>query len=139
MKIILAALACLVTCMQAAGQSGSWKIKINGKTVLSAATEDETANTRKIKPGEWKKSGNLEIIFTESEPDMWYRSFLFYDKEDNEVLRKDSSSKTKVSLAELRRYFKGKKEIVIYTTIAPQDPNLAIRIRRVHLCTLKLP
>lgn len=139
MKIILIALTCLLTGIQVIGQTGSWKIKMNGKILLSAASEDETANTRKVKSADWKKSGNLEIIFTESEPDMWYRSFLFYDKEDNELLRKDSSSKIKVSLADLRRYFKGKKEILIYTTMAPRDPTIAIRMRRVHLCTLKLP
>ena len=89
--------------MAALAQSGSWVIKINDKTILSARTENEEANTRKIKSSDWKKSGNLEINFTESEPDMWYRFFLFYDEQDNELLRKDSTVKAKISLAELCR------------------------------------
>jgi len=67
------------------------------------------------------------------------RSFLLVDESDNEILRADSTLHARISLAELRRLFAGKKQLVIYTTISPLDPNLAIRIRRVHLCTLQLP
>lgn len=120
-------------------QTGSWKIKLNNKTVLTTSQESEITNTKKIKAAEWKKPGNLEILFTESEKDTWIRSFLFYDGNDNEILRKDSTDHTKIPLKELKRLFADKKEIIIYTTIAPADPRIAIRMRRVHLCTLKLP
>ena len=120
-------------------QQTSWKIKINGKTLLTASIESPETNTRKVKQAEWKKNGSLEIQYTEEEPGVWWRSFLFYDTEDNELMRTDSSDKIKVQLSKLRNLFKGKKEIIIYTTVAPRDPNLAVRIRRVHLCTLKLP
>ena len=120
-------------------QTGSWKIKLNGKTLLSTSTENANANKKKLKISDWNKSGSLEILFTENEKDTWIRSFLFYDKADNEILRKDSTVHAIISIKKLKKIFAGKKEIIIYTTIAPVNPNIAIRMRRVHLCTLQLP
>jgi hypothetical protein len=120
-------------------QSGSWKILLNNKTILSTGKEDEKENCKKIKASTWNKSGNLTIEYTEDEPGVWFRSFLFYDKDDNELLRKDSTTRFTISFAALKKLYRDKKEIIIYTTIAPVDPNMAIRIRRVHLCTLRLP
>jgi hypothetical protein len=129
----------IITGLLADAQSGSWKIKINNKTILSTGTEDEKANCKKMRLSEWSKPGVISISFKENEPGMWIRSFLFYDKEDHELLRKDSVIRVKIAFSELKKIFKDKKEIVIYTVIAPSDPRMAIRVRRVHLCTLKLP
>lgn len=138
MKKVIA-LASLLFCLTAIeAQSGSWNIKLNGKLLLSTSKEDEKINCKKVKAAQWSKNGYLEINFTEDEPDTWWRSFLFYDEQDNELLRKDSTTSYKILAKELFKLFSGKKEIRIYTTIAPRDPNLAIRMRRVHLCTLRL-
>lgn len=134
--ILVTLLLCLAT-VQVQAQSGSWKIKLNGKTLLSTSKEDEKINCKKVKAAQWSKNGYLEINFTEDDPDTWWRSFLFYDEQDNELLRKDSTTSYKILAKELFKLFSGKKEIRIYTTIAPRDPNLAIRMRRVHLCTLR--
>jgi len=134
--IVLASLLFCLTAIEA--QSGSWNIKLNGKLLLSTSKEDEKINCKKVKAAQWSKNGYLEINFTEDEPDTWWRSFLFYDEQDNELLRKDSTTSYKILAKELFKLFSGKKEIRIYTTIAPRDPNLAIRMRRVHLCTLRL-
>ena len=123
----------------AVAQSGSWRIRINSKTILSTRQEDVAKNVKKISSAEWKKTGNLEILFAEDEKNTWMRYFQLMDESDNEILRKDSTTHAKISLAELRKLFTGKKTIKIYTTISPLDPNIAIRIRRVHLCTLQLP
>jgi len=120
-------------------QAGSWVIKLNNKTILSTRLEDAQKNSRKIKASDWKKTGNLEIIFREDDKNTWIRSFLLVDELDHELIRKDSTVHACINLAELRKLFAGKKQLIIYTTIAPLDPNLAIRIRRVHLCTLQLP
>lgn len=134
--IVLASLLFCLTAIEA--QSGSWNIKLNGKLLLSTSKEDEKINCKKVKAAQWSKNGYLEINFIEDEPDTWWRSFLFYDEQDNELLRKDSTTSYKILAKELFKLFSGKKEIRIYTTIAPRDPNLAIRMRRVHLCTLRL-
>ncbi|HNR15224.1 MAG TPA: hypothetical protein PKG90_01030 [Chitinophagaceae bacterium] len=137
MKSIFSIIIILFSISNAQAQTGSWKIKLNGKILLSTNKEDEKLNCKKIKPAQWNENGYLEISFTEDEPDTWWRSFHFNDEQDNELIRKDSVTYFKIPAKELQRIFTGKKEIRIYTTIAPRDPNLAVRIRRVHLCTLR--
>jgi hypothetical protein len=139
MKKIILLSGLLFSMLFAVAQSGSWIIKMNSKTILSTRQEDAVKNVKKISPAEWKKLGNLEIIFTEDEKNTWMRYFQLVDESDNEIVRKDSTTHAKISLAQLRKEFAGKKKITIYTTISPLDPNIAIRMRRVHLCTLQLP
>lgn len=134
---LLALFSCCSSLLPA--QTGSWTIRLNHKTLLSTKTEDPRKNTVAVRSTDWNKKGQLDILFNEDNKSDWYRSFLFYNDADEELLRKDSSSRISISLSQLRKLFAGKKEIIIYTTIAPRDPNLAIRIRRVHLCTLQLP
>jgi hypothetical protein len=140
MKKLLLFTISVLSVLVTMAQNGTWKIKLNTKTILSATKEDEVKNKKTIKLAEWKKTGNLEIIFTEQDKDIWfYRHILLFDNEDNPLFQKDSTNIVKIPLKTLRKLAAGKKEIKIYTTISPKDPNLAIRIRRVHLCTLRLP
>jgi hypothetical protein len=120
-------------------QEGKWMIKINGKPLLITSTEDKAANTKIIKSSVWRKSGYLELVYSESEPNAWKRSFQLVDENDNQLLSRDSTTNFKIPLKELRKIFAGKKELTIYTVIAPANPDIMIRIRRVHLCTMKLP
>jgi hypothetical protein len=117
----------------------SWKIKWNKKTILSANKENEVANTRTIKPSAWKKNGNLEIIYTEAAPDtiLWH-SFLLFDEDNHQLLSKEKTLYAKISISLLRKLFTGKKQIKIYTIVSPRNPNIAVKMRRVHLCTLQL-
>jgi hypothetical protein len=118
----------------------SWKIKLNDTLSLNTNQENEIKNIKKISAAEWKKNGYLEINYKESEPNnKWKRSFLFFDKEDNQLLTKNNITSLRIPVALLRKLFAGKKEIRIYTIVSPTDPNMAVRIRRVHLCTLQLP
>ena len=139
MKKILVLLSFLFTTVAIYAQGGSWKIKWNKKTLISTSVENEKANIRKITKTEWKAAGQLEIIYKEEFPDDWHRHFRFVDENDNELFTKDSSTHYKIQLSELRKLFKGKKEIRIYTLVSPTDPNIAIRARRVHILTIKLP
>ncbi len=139
MKKIIFLTCILFTTLLLPAQKGNWIIKMNNKIILSTRQEDAKKNIKKIKSADWKKSGKLEILFTEDEKNTWMRSFQFVDEQDNDIQRKDSTLHATLSLVELRKLFTGKKEIKIYTTISPLDPGIAIRIRRVHLCTLQLP
>lgn len=139
MKKFILITSLLFSTLFAVAQGGSWIIKMNSKTVLSTRQEDVVKNVKKINLSDWKKSGKLEIIFAEDEKNTWMRYFQLVDESDNEIVRKDSTTHVKISLIELRKLFAGKKTIKIYTTISPLDPNIAIRVRRVHLCTLQLP
>lgn len=132
-------LAAFFLAFSASAQGGRWMVTLNGKLMVAAGTENTGAHTRQLKRAEWKKNGYLEIKFTEDEPATWRRSFIFNDEGDEQLLTKDSVTAVKIPLSALRKIFAGKKELTIYTIIAPLDPSVAIRIRRVHLCTLKLP
>lgn len=120
-------------------QPGSWKIKLNGRLLLSTTHEDETKNRRSIKTVEWEREGDLQIIYQESDLRTWKRSFLLFDETDQQHLVIDSTTYVKLDLPLLKRLFEGKKELRIYTIVAPLDPGKAVRVRRVHLFTLKLP
>lgn len=139
MKKILVSLMMMVSSLFALAQGGSWKIKLNGITIISTAIENEKKNTRRIKITEWNKKGFLEIQYREPEKNKWKRNFLFFDEKDNELWSGENITTAKVSLPTLRKLFAGKKEIRIYTIASPTDPNIAVRVRRVHLCTLRLP
>lgn len=139
MKTTFWILGFIFTVMTASAQTDSWKIKLNNKILLATATENEKLNTRRISNIQWVKKGYLEINFKEGERDQWKRSFLFFDENDEQRLEKTNTTYTKISITSLRKLFAGKKEIRIYTIKTPVDPNIAIRARRVHLCTLRLP
>lgn len=139
MKIIFL-VTILFFCQTMIQAQDSWKIKWNNKTILSANKEDEAANTRKITLAELNKSGNLEIIYKEAQPDtiLWH-SFILFDENDHQLISKEKTLHAKIPIEELRKLFTGKKGIKIYTIVSPRDPDIAVRIRRIHLCTLRLP
>jgi len=138
MKLLLF-ITIFISTMNTNAQMGSWTIKLNSKKIITTSIEDENKNCKKLKSADWGKSGNLEISFKEDEPDAWVRSFLFYDEDDNEIKRADSTTKFIISLEKLRALYQGKKSLIIYTVISPTDPNIAIRMRRVHLYSFMLP
>jgi hypothetical protein len=139
MKIIFLAAIVLVSNRPVQAQD-SWKIKWNNKTILSANKEDEAANIRSIKLSDWKKNGNLEIIYKEEIPDtiLWH-SFILFDEEDHQLLSREKTLTAKISIQSLRKLFAGKKQIKIYSIVSPRNPMIALKILRIHLCTLQLP
>lgn len=139
MKLVFLLPALFLASMAACAQHDSWKIKLNHRTILSTQRESSAKNIRRIQSAEWNKNGFLEIGYKESAPGKWIRSFLFFDEQDQELFRKDSVNILRIPLVDLRRMAAGKKSILIYTVVAPRDPGTAIRVRRVHLCTLRLP
>jgi len=128
----------MITTTSPAQETG-WKIVLNKKILLSTNTENEIKNVRKISRKEWNKHGNLEVHFINPQPETWIHSVLFYDEKDNEIFSVNDVTGSKTSLDSLRTLFRGKMEVRLYSVVAPRDPNIAIRIRRVHLCTLRLP
>ena len=139
MKKILVSLKLMGSSLFTLAQGGGWKIKLNGITIISTAIENEKKNIRRIKLADWNKKGFLEIQYKESERNKWKRNFLLFDEEDNEIWSAENNTIAKISLPTLRKLFAGKKEIRIYTIASPIDPNIAVRVRRLHLCTLRLP
>ena len=138
MKRILLIAGLMLAGLFVHAQEGKWRIKMNGKTLFNTSTENEKINSKTISSSEWRKNGYLEISFTENETNTWIRSFLFVDENDQQLFAIENATKAKISLSKLRKLFAGKKEVRIYTSTAPVNPDIKVRIRRVHLCTLKL-
>lgn len=141
MKALIVTIITLLLSSAPFSQENKWQIKLHNKTILNTSKENPGKNITKVKENLWKKTGFLEINFidTDNDPE-WYRSFIFTDKNDEELLKLDSVSTTKVPLTQLRQLFRGKKEIFVYTIKMPKDPNVAmtVRLRRVHLITLQV-
>lgn len=138
MKHIITIITLLTSTIFASAQD-SWKISLNKKAVLISSESNEKLNTKKIKSSEWNKNGFLEINFKEADTGFWKRTFQFEDENGNQLLTKDSTTKVKIPLSALRKLFNGKKELKIYMVASPINPDIAVRMQRVHLCTLKLP
>jgi hypothetical protein len=138
MKHIITIITLLTSAIFASAQD-SWKISLNKKTVLISSESNEKLNTKKIKSSEWNKNGFLEINFKEADTGFWKRTFQFEDEIGNQLLTKESIIQVKIPLSALRKLFNGKKELKIYMVASPINPEIAVRMQRVHLCTLKLP
>lgn len=139
MKVCFLFVLLFVTCFKVSAQAGSWRIKLQEKVLLSTEVENEQLNSFNLSTKTWAKKGYLEISFKEAEKNIWKRSFLFFDENDREILAVHNRNYYKISTATLRRLFKGKKELRVYTIVSPIDPAIAVRVRRVHLCTFRLP
>lgn len=117
----------------------SWMIVLHKKVLLTGKEESEEKNVKMIRSTDWRKNGYLEVTYKEPQPCTHFHSIRFSDESGNELLVKDSVTRTKISTATLRKLFTGKKQVKIHLTIAPSDPMSMMPARRIHLATLKLP
>jgi hypothetical protein len=139
MKLFYLFLASFFISLSTLAQPG-WKVVLNGKTILNTTVEDEAKNIVRLKKADLKKKKGLSLIYTEeAKKKDWEREIVLYDENDRELARQ-KGTQLKISNSVLQSYFKNSKKVGIYTLAFPADPKLkaAIRIRRVHLCTLIL-
>ena len=124
----------------AAPAQGSWKVCLNNKTVLKTSTENEEKNIIHINAADLKKKNGFVVNYTDQKKkNDWERTIMIYDENDHEVIQQ-KGTKFELSNADLRAFFQQSKTLKIYTWALPTDPKLkaAVRVRRVHLCTLTL-
>lgn len=139
MKTILTFLMALAFSVPALAQDG-WKVVHHGKERLSTSAENPAGNVVTLKNADLLRTGNLVVRYKEqSAQDGWQRWIAVFDPEDNELF-KSRTTQLVVPNARLRALLKKSPTLKVYTWALPTDPELAarIRIRRVHLCTLKL-
>jgi hypothetical protein len=118
----------------------SWKVSLNGRELLNTSTEDEAKNVILLKKPDLQKKKDFTVAYHEAkEQKGWERTMAAYDSRDAE-LNKQKGTRFKLTSTALQSLFKKSKTIKIYTVALPSDPNLkaAVRVRRVHLCTLTL-
>jgi hypothetical protein len=119
---------------------GSWKVRLNEKTVLNTTVEDEEKNIILLKKSDLRKKKDFTLQFREENKKAdWERTLMVYDEKDRELV-KQKGNQLKVKNSRLLTYFSETAQLKIYTIALPTDPTLraAIRVRRVHLCTLVL-
>jgi len=118
----------------------SWKVMHNGKTILNTDVESVEKNTIEIKASELKKKSYLCISYNEAvKQGDWKRSIIVFDEKDNQLYKKENFT-VKIENSILMGLFNKSKVLKIYTTSLPKDPKLAaaVRIRRVHLATIRM-
>jgi hypothetical protein len=123
-----------------ASAQDSWKVVHNGKEKLSTGVERPDGNVVTVNRVDLSKTGTFLIKYTEKEPQTgWTRTIAMVDKGENE-LHTHAGNLFTISNANLKKLFNKVNTIYVYTWARPNDPELAarIRIRRVHLCTIKL-
>ena len=119
----------------------TYKIYHNNKIVLSSNTNDTASHVILIKKADLQKIGYLNLVYKEISPSKgWKRSISFADSVFNPVKKKDRTFSVVFSNINLKKLFNRFGKIAVFTWSLPLDPRLAaaIRIRRVHLCTLQL-
>jgi hypothetical protein len=118
----------------------SWKLVLNGKTLMTTSAEDAVKNVVTIKLSDLKKKNDFTVTYTaKPQKDKWERTMAIFTDKDDELF-KQQGSKLKIKNATLLSLFKKSKTLKIYTWSLPTDPKLkaSVRIRRIHLCTIIL-
>lgn len=124
----------------AAGAQDSWKVVHNGRQKLKTSVEKADGNVVYLSRADLQKTGNLSIIYSDAEKQAgWTRTITMVDKGENE-LHTHTGNLFTISNVNLAKLFNKVNTIYVYTWALPDDPELAarIRIRRVHLSTIKL-
>ncbi|MGN6164132.1 MAG: hypothetical protein ACTHOF_06270 [Flavisolibacter sp.] len=124
----------------AATAQDSWKVCLDKKTVLKTSVESEEKNVVHINAADLKNKNGFIVTYTgQTKKKDWERTIMIYDENDRE-LNRQKGSKLELSDAALQALFQQSKTLKIYTWALPTDPKLkaAVRVRRVHLCTLIL-
>src|ERR1700733_13321313 len=125
--VILLLISCATLQSFSQDKPDNWAIRVNGIMVMHSNKEDEKANRVNLTRSSWRKNSYLEIVYTEAYPDKtWKRIFLLDDEDDNELLRKDRTARTRISMQLLHKLYSHKKELRLYTIVSPLDPNIAV-------------
>jgi hypothetical protein len=149
MKKTLFITLALITTMIAVAQP-TWTIRHNNKVVLTVKKENEQKNIIRIKKADLDKPGSFQVSFVKTAADSaWGRSVMITDSTGNTIAENLDAGQTAkapivVSFPLVNKAVKElllkHKKIKIYTIAIPTDPAkaAAVRVRRVHVCTVEL-
>ena len=132
MKTVLFTMLAVAISMKGFSQE-RWTVELNSKVLLSAKTEDEAANVISVK--DFKK-GSLLVTYVPGKVEgERKRRLMIYDSGDNELYSKEAFNIT-VPVATLKKWKLNTTQIKIYTIPVLGEAGAAVRLRRVHLCTI---
>ncbi|HEX6333442.1 MAG TPA: hypothetical protein VFZ78_04390 [Flavisolibacter sp.] len=136
MKLLLLTFSLLLTLAMEA--QDSWTVSYRGKTVLSATGENEARNTVLISRAGIGKS-SIVLTYRQAKPQKgWVRIMNVYSPKDEE-LYEIQAPLIAVTATQLRKWASKYNTVKIYSWYVPVDPELKarVRVRRVHLCTIR--
>ena len=117
---------------------GSWKVRFGGRAVVLTSTQDYTKKDVSTRTSDLKNKQARPVTSREAEKQNgWERTMTAYGSRDAE-LKKQKGNQFQLTGTALQSLFKKSDTLKVYTMALPTDPKLkaAVRIRRVHLCTL---
>lgn len=118
----------------------SWKVYHNKKLVIEATAPAETKNIISFQKADLQTEGYVLISYLEKLPKKdWQRTIAVYDEGDNLLSSKDGVRIMRLLHSEIKDLLKTHSKLRIFTWSLPNDPNIAaaVRVRRVHLCTIE--
>ncbi len=139
MKKILLSAVFLLSLVAAQAQT-RWTVSCSGKAVLKNVEEDPQKNTLRIKRSSLSKTGNITIAFASYDTSV-IRTVMADDSTRVGLKSwEDVKKPLAISNADLKVLLTGRNRIDIYFTEIPRDPKKAalVRVRPVHLCTIRL-
>jgi hypothetical protein len=133
MKTIFA-LAAILFCTLKSGAQERWTVQLNSKVLLTASTEDTAANVIALKD---LKKGSLIVTYIPGKAEgERKRRLMVYDNNESELYSKEAFSIT-VPVASLKKWKIASPRLKLYTILALGEAGATVRLRRVHLCTIK--
>lgn len=110
-----------------------WTVQLNSKVLLTAKTEDTAANVVALK--DLKKGALIVTYIPGKVQDERKRRLMVYDRNDNELYSKEAFT-ISVPVASLKKWKRTSSQIKVYTVPVLGEAGAAVRLRRVHLCTI---
>ena len=118
----------------------TWCVSIRGNTLLKNVEENLEKNVIRLNATDLNSPGYFRINFNWSDTAM-RRSVLLRNAAGAELLRwEDVKRSWRIRTEELKKLVDKNPELSFYYTEIPRDRNQAmvVRVRPIHLCTLKL-
>jgi hypothetical protein len=111
-----------------------WMVELNSKTLLTAKTEDTTANTISVND---LKKGSLIVTYVPGVAEgQRKRKLMVYDAGDKELYARENLSIV-IPVKTLKKWKQTSPQIKIYTIPVLGEAGATVRLRRVHLCTIR--
>jgi len=111
-----------------------WTVQLNSKTLLTANTEDTMANTIAVKD---LKKGSLIVTYVPGAVEgQRKRRIMVFDAGDRELYSEQTLSLV-IPVKTLKKWKLTSPQIKIYTVPVLDEGGAVVRLRRVHLCTIR--
>ncbi|QEC57257.1 hypothetical protein [Flavisolibacter ginsenosidimutans] len=135
MKTICLSLFATVFVLQGFSQTTQhWTVELNSKTLLTANTEDTTANTIAVKD---LKKGSLIVTYVPGAVEgQRKRRIMVFNTGDRELYSEQTLSLV-IPVKTLKKWKPTSPQIKIYTVPVLDEGGAVVRLRRVHLCTIR--